>query len=167
MPRLIAEGALTIGNDHHEVQGLVWLDREWSTSALSDAQVGWDWFALHLDDGSNLMLYRLRDSDGATDPFSAGTWSFPDGRVVQLQADSIRLQPHTFWTAADSGRYPVGWELLVPEHDLSLDVSALLENQWLNFVVPYWEGAVSVTGQHAGRALGGHGYLELTGYSPR
>jgi len=167
MPRLIGEGALTIGNDRHEVQGLVWLDREWSTSALSDAQVGWDWFSLHLDDGSNLMLYRLRDRDGATDPFSAGTWSFPDGRVVQLQADSIHLQPHTFWTATDSGRYPIGWDLLVPGHDLSLDVSALLENQWLNFVVPYWEGAVSVTGRRAGHALTGHGYLELTGYSPR
>jgi predicted secreted hydrolase len=167
LPRLRAHGALTIDGDRYDVQGLVWMDREWSTSALSDTQVGWDWFALHLDDGSNLMFYRLRDRDGAADRFSAGTWSFADGRVIHLQADALRARPHRFWTAADSGRYPVGWDLHLPEHDLRLDVTALLDDQWLNFMVPYWEGAVSVTGQHAGRALSGHGYLELTGYSTR
>lgn len=166
MPRLRADGALTIGGDRYDVQGLVWMDREWSTSALSGTQVGWDWFALHLDDGSNLMLYRLRDAAGNSDRFSAGTWSFADGRVVRLRADELRAQPHTFWTAADSRRYPIGWNLHLPEHDLYLDVTALLEDQWLNFIVPYWEGAVSVTGRHAGRQLSGYGYLELTGYDP-
>ena len=167
IPRLQARGSLVIGSERHSVQGLVWLDREWSTSALSDAQVGWDWFALHLNDGSNLMYYRLRDRDGDTDRFSSGTWSFADGRVEHLRADALQAQPHTFWRAADSGRYPVGWNLQLPAHDLQLDVSALLDDQWLDFIVPYWEGAVSVSGRHAGREVSGYGYLELTGYSPR
>ena len=29
-----------------QVEGLAWMDREWSTSALGPDQVGWDWFAL-------------------------------------------------------------------------------------------------------------------------
>ena len=36
------------------------MDREWSTSALGAGQVGWDWFALQLSDGSELMYYQLR-----------------------------------------------------------------------------------------------------------
>lgn len=167
MPRLGARGTITLGGEQHRVQGLVWLDREWSTSALGENQVGWDWFALHLDDGSNLMLYRLRDRDGNADPFSAGTWSFADGRVEHLPGEAMRAQPVRFWTAADSGRYPTGWQVELPGHELSLEVTALLDAQWLDFIVPYWEGAVAVTGTHAGRPVQGVGYLELTGYSPR
>jgi hypothetical protein len=48
------------------------LDREWSTSALGPDQSGWDWFALQLDDGRELMFYRLRRKDGGMDPFSTG-----------------------------------------------------------------------------------------------
>ena len=43
------------------------MDREWSTSVLGEAYRGWDWFALHLDDGRDLMLYQLRRVDGRTD----------------------------------------------------------------------------------------------------
>ena len=73
MPRLATRGALTIDGERFEVSGLSWLDREWSTSALGTGVVGWDWFALDLDDGRDLMFYRLRHVDGASDPFSAGS----------------------------------------------------------------------------------------------
>ena len=29
----------------------------------------------------------------------------------------------------------------------------------------YWEGAVRLSGTRAGRAVSGHGYVELTGYA--
>ncbi len=167
MPRLLGEGTVTIGTDSHRVKGLVWLDREWSTSALAEDQVGWDWFALHLNDGSNLMLYQLRTRDGSADRFSAGTWSFADGRIVHLPADAFRAEPRAFWTAPDKGRYPIAWDVFLPSFDLRLEVRALLQNQWLDFMLPYWEGAVAVTGDRAGERLHGHGYLELTGYSTR
>jgi predicted secreted hydrolase len=56
--RLQAEGLLQVGTQRFTVSGLSWLDREWSSSALSADQAGWDWFALQLDDGSELMLYH-------------------------------------------------------------------------------------------------------------
>ena len=31
--------------------------------------------------------------------------------------------------------------------------------------ISYWEGAIRATGQKAGRALSGLGYMELTGYA--
>ena len=60
------------------VTGDSWLDREIFTSTLAADQIGWDWVALQLDDGRDLMLYRLRDARGPED-FALGTLVEPDG----------------------------------------------------------------------------------------
>ena len=64
IPRLAADGSVTVEGETFAVTGLAWLDREWSTSALEPGVVGWDWFALHLSDGGSLMFYRLRTASG-------------------------------------------------------------------------------------------------------
>ncbi|OBS09773.1 lipocalin-like domain-containing protein [Acidihalobacter prosperus] len=165
MPRLSASGELRLGGHAYAVTGDVWMDHEWSTSALAPDQVGWDWFGLRLDDGSSLMFYRLRDRDGRKDRFSAGTWVAPDGRVVHLPADAVAATPTAWWRAPGGARYPVAWRLSVPSLDLALRVRARLDDQLLPFAVRYWEGAVAVAGTQSGRALRGDGYLELTGYA--
>ncbi|HEV3078053.1 MAG TPA: lipocalin-like domain-containing protein [Thermoanaerobaculia bacterium] len=60
LPRLAAAGTLRLGAEQLSVTGQAWMDREWSTSSLAAGEVGWDWFGLQLDDGWELMLYRLR-----------------------------------------------------------------------------------------------------------
>ena len=60
LPRLAAAGTLRLGPERLAVTGQAWMDREWSTSSLAPGEVGWDWFGLQLDDGWELMLYRLR-----------------------------------------------------------------------------------------------------------
>ena len=40
--------------------GASWMDHEFGTSFLEKSQTGWDWFSMQLDDGTDLMLYRLR-----------------------------------------------------------------------------------------------------------
>jgi predicted secreted hydrolase len=77
LTRLGASGEITAGGRRYAVTGTAWLDREWSTSALSADEVGWDWFALQLDDGSELMLYQLRRRDGTISPHSSGSWIAP------------------------------------------------------------------------------------------
>ena len=47
------------------------MDHEFSTSALSEGQVGWDWFALQLDDNTEIMLFQIRRDDGSIDSFSS------------------------------------------------------------------------------------------------
>jgi predicted secreted hydrolase len=70
---------VTVNGSTFQVSGLSWLDREISTSVLSEGQVGWDWFAIQLDDGSEMMAFYLRRADGSIDPFSSGTFIQPDG----------------------------------------------------------------------------------------
>lgn len=71
LPRLAATGTLRLGAERLAVTGQAWMDREWSTSSLAAGEVGWDWFALQLDDGWELMLYRLRRRPPAAAPGAA------------------------------------------------------------------------------------------------
>jgi predicted secreted hydrolase len=164
-PRLAAKGEVRLGSDTYPATGTAWLDREWSTSALSDDQVGWDWFSLQLTDGHELMVYRLRRANGATDPFSAGTWIHPNGEAMRLGADDVRIEPLGEWISPRSGvRYPSGWRLSVPSREMILRVLPVQPNQELNLAVRYWEGAVDVAGSVSDQAVEGVGYVELTGY---
>lgn len=141
------------------------MDREWSTSALDPGLEGWDWFALQLDDGRNIMLYRLRERDGATSPFSAGSVAAPDGSVVRLGAEDFELAATRTWTSEATGAsYPVAWRVRLPSLGLGLEISPRLDDQELDLSVRYWEGAVRVEGTEHGRPVEGHGYLELSGY---
>jgi predicted secreted hydrolase len=163
--RLQSDGTLQLGGTTYAVSGLSWLDREISTSALSKDQVGWDWFALQLDDGSELMAYVLRRSDGTIDAFSSGTYILPDGTTLALGREDFEVQPEGTWTSPHSGgKYPARWTVRVAEIDLELQVEPLLADQELNLSFTYWEGAVKVNGTHAGQTVSGSGYVELTGY---
>lgn len=163
--RLAAAGEVRLGDTSFAVSGSAWLDREWSTSALSPELAGWDWFALQLDDGSELMLYRLRTQTGEASPFSAGTYVPPQGPPQHLPAAAFRLTATAHWTSPSTGtRYPVGWQLRIPALDTELAVSAAVPGQELDLSVRYWEGAVDVVGRLRERSVRGMGYMELTGY---
>ena len=85
--RMPTQGTVSIGGRNFTVSGASWLDREWSTSALGPDQSGWDWFALQLDDGRELMFYRLRRKDGGMDSFSTGTLVEADGQTRRLRSE--------------------------------------------------------------------------------
>jgi len=167
LTRLPAAGTLRVGDERLVVTGAAWMDREWSTSSLGRDQVGWDWFALQLSDGSDLMLYQLRRRDGTADPTSSGTLVGPAGRSRSLAPSDFALEVLDQWTSPDSGiRYPARWRLRAPSELLDLVVSPRLADQELDLAFRYWEGAVALEGTRAGRPVSGQGYAELTGYTP-
>ncbi|WP_224982239.1 lipocalin-like domain-containing protein [Geomonas agri] len=163
IPRMATSGTIRIGTQRFAVSGLSWLDREWSTSALEPDQVGWDWFALQLDDGRDLMFYQLRRRDGSSDPFSGGNLVAADGRSTKLARDEVQLEVVSWWASPASGaRYPAVWRLRVPGQGIALEVVPRLPEQELLTAFRYWEGAVEVRGLDG--SPGGSGYLEMTGY---
>jgi predicted secreted hydrolase len=166
MTRLESQGTVTIGDQPYPVHGLSWLDREISTSILSEGQIGWDWFALQFDNGGELMVYQIRRSDGSADPFSAGTYINPDGETISLKNDDFQIVPQGVWRSPHSGgEYPARWSIQIDPVALTIDVQPLLADQELNVSVVYWEGAVRVEGTLGGQAINGYGYAELTGYA--
>jgi len=168
LTRMPAAGTVTVDGTTFEVDGLAWLDREWSTSALSEGQVGWDWFALQLEDGWDMMIYRLRRADGAADPLSDGVLIDPNGLRVPLEwGVDVVVDATGSWTSPiDGAVYPSGWRITVPDRGWDLTVEPRIQAQELDVSFRYWEGAVAVTGNgEGGVPVEGSGYVELTGYA--
>ena len=76
-PRMAAQGEVSIGGKQVPVRGDVWFDHQWGEFDV--LILGWNWFALHLADGSDVMLYALFDMDGRK-VMTAGTSRMPTGR---------------------------------------------------------------------------------------
>ena len=144
--RIDAEGSVVLNGTAFDVSGLAWLDREWSTSALSGDQVGWDWFSLQFDDGWELMAYQLRRSDGTADPLSEVALVDPSGEKIRLVwSRDILLEPTGSWRSPiDGAEYPSGWRLRIPSRGWDVRVDPVLDDQELDLAFRYWEGAVRV-----------------------
>lgn len=165
LTRMPTRGTLQIGEQRFDVQGLSWMDREWSTSALSRDQVGWDWFALQLDDGREIMFYQLRQRDGGADPLSKGSLVQADGTARLLTRDECLIEVLEHWQSPRSRvRYPSRWRIQIPTEQIELEVIPHIADQELDVSIRYWEGAVRIQGTTRRQPLTGHGYVELTGY---
>ncbi len=159
MTRLATNGTIAMDGAAYEVSGWSWMDHEWSTSALGENQVGWDWFSLQLDDGREIMYYQLRLDDGGVSEFSSGSLIDLQGDVTPLAWGDVLLEPSRYWRNPESGyAYPVAWRFQVPDQNVDLRLEALMDDQELAAVVTYWEGAVRIEGTSTG-----YGYAELTG----
>ena len=162
--RLATSGGITVGAERFEVEGSAWMDHEFFTNSLAPGQAGWDWVSAQLDDGSELMLYRMRLQDGSTDPYSSGTYVAADGRAVHLALEDYSMTPGRVWTSPSTGgAYPIAWTLRVPRFGIEVELTTPLDQQEVVSRTPaspsYWEGAVDLEGSHTGV-----GYLEMTGY---
>lgn len=168
--RLQAQGTLSIHGTDHTVQGLAWMDHEFSTAPLEPGIIGWDWFSLQLNDHTEIMVFLLRHQDGTINPASSGTVVSPSGHPWHLQRDDVRIRPLAFWTSPHSGaRYPVAWQMTILPKELELVVKARLADQEMRTPrstgLIYWEGSVKATGTRGNQAVDGVGYVELTGYA--
>jgi predicted secreted hydrolase len=169
LTRLRSDGWWTTGGKSEAVTGLSWFDHEWGSGSIGKDTVGWDWFALHLLDGRDLMLYRMRGPNGEPSHFSAGTLVEKDGRATPLGALDFTLEETARWKSAASGAsYPARWVLRVPRAGVAAEVVPLVKDQELltarSTRVTYWEGACDVTVPGSSTPLG-RAYVEMTGYA--
>jgi predicted secreted hydrolase len=138
------------------VTGIAWMDHQWGNFLVTDDLV-WDWYSVQLDDQTELMVYVLR-----TLGLVLGTYVHADGSQDELTA--VQVEATGSWTSPHTGAtYPSGWQLTLPD-GRALSLTPLLQDQELYFPgqggLPYWEGAVGVSGDASGQA-----YVELTGYA--
>ncbi len=172
LTRLRTDGEIEIEGKREKVRGLSWMDHEFGSDQLGDDQVGWDWFSLQLENQTELMLYLIRRKDGSVDAFSSGTLIYKDGTTRRLPLGEFRVQVLHKWKSPQSGgTYPMGWQILIPGEDISLEVVPVFTAQELDTRkstrVTYWEGAVRVQGVFEKKHVGGVGYVEMTGYAGR
>jgi predicted secreted hydrolase len=168
--RFRTSGEIVLGGRKFVVNGLAWMDHEFFTHQLGDDQTGWDWLSLQLEDNTELMLFHIRRKDGSIDPFSAGTFVDAQGKATHLRKEDFVLQPGgATWTSPEThANYPVQWKITIPKLGIELEAKTPLASQEMTgktkFMPSYWEGAICLAGHRGNAALGGVGYLEMTGY---
>jgi predicted secreted hydrolase len=163
-----ATGSLTVDGVARAVEGSAWFDHQWG-DFISVGGGGWDWFALNLDDGTDLTLSLVREADGSY-PLIYGTMVAPDGTVRHLDRDAFSVEVTDRWRSPTTGAdYPAGWTVRIPGDDLTISLKPTVAGQELDTRattgVVYWEGSQRVHATRHGVSLGGEGYVELTGYA--
>ena len=164
---MTAEGSLTLDGETMDVDGAAWFDHQWG-DFISVGGGGWDWFAVNLEDGTDLSLSLVRDADGSY-PLVYGTLVDPDGTVHHLDRDAFTVDVTGRWTSPTTGAdYPAGWTISIPAEDLTIALRPTVAAQELDTRattgVIYWEGSQVVEARRGGIRLGGEAYVELTGY---
>jgi len=162
-PQLVTRGTVTVDGRRRAVDGVAWLDHEWSSEYLAADARGWDWTGVNFDDGGALMAFRIRDRAGAT-YWAGGSLRDAAGNVTAFDPDAVAFTPQRSWRSPGTNvDYPVAIRVRAGSVDVMLE--PLFDDQELDargsVGTVYWEGAVTAT---RGGARVGRGYLELTGY---
>jgi predicted secreted hydrolase len=167
--RMAVTGVLDLGQGWTPVSGEAWMDHQWGDFETYQ-EGGWDWFAVQLEDGTDVMLYLIRDADGDTLRVDGSIVS-RGGELTVLGEGDFVISVDGEWTSPETGTtYPSGWTITVPDHELAMTVTPSLPDQELDTRtttgVIYWEGEAVVAATLRGRLVAGYGYVELTGYAP-
>ena len=169
-PFINAEGTLNIEGNSVRVTGKGWFDHEWTSHLANSEAMGWDWFSLHLDDGSKLMAFRMHamnenmknSTSKHSEIFTTASYIAKNGTKETIEQANVSITPTAYETIneGESPRsVPTAWRIQIPEKDIDLFIRPFKENQWNNSLFPYYEGRVEIKGSHSGS-----GFMELTGY---
>ena len=169
-PFINAKGTLNIEGNSVRVTGKGWFDHEWTSHLANSEAMGWDWFSLHLDDGSKLMAFRMHamnenmknSTSKHSEIFTTASYIAKNGTKETIEQANVSITPTAYETIneGESPRsVPTAWRIQIPEKDIDLFIRPFKENQWNNSLFPYYEGRVEIKGSHSGS-----GFMELTGY---
>ena len=155
-PHIQVSGELELPTGTVKVTGNAWYDHEWTTQYLSPLAQGWDWFSIHLDDGTKLMLFNMRHQQ--YQDFWSGTLITKNGKTIHLSESDI--QGEVLQRDEVEGRLlPLHWSIKLAKHQIDIQIAPMQINQWNPGIFSYYEGGTVISGSHSGV-----GFIELTGY---
>jgi predicted secreted hydrolase len=165
--RLAATGELVLDGERLAVEGIAWFDHQWG-DFISVGGGGWDWFAVNLEDGTDLTVSVVLDAAG--EPIvTYGTLVDRSGEVTHLGEGGVTITSLGSWTSPRTGRtYPLHWTIELPQQRLFIELTPTLADQELDTRattgVVYWEGSQLVAATRALEPVGGEAYVEITRY---
>lgn len=177
-PFIDAKGTMNIEGNNIKVEGKGWFDHEWTSHLANSEALGWDWFSLHLNDGSKLMAFRMhantdreeKSETKNTEIFTTASYINKNGMKETVEQANLSITPIGYELIKQDGNQgnehdssvrsvPTAWRIQLPTKNIDVSVSAFKEKQWNSSLFPYYEGRVEVEGSHSGS-----GFMELTGY---
>jgi geranylgeranyl diphosphate synthase type I len=167
-PRLVLRG--TVGGK--PVSGTAWLDHQWGhydwliANAAGGRVLGWNWFGLNLDDGSDWVIVEHLDGQSRSVLSRYAVVRDSGGRI--RSARDFSCVPGRFWESPRTTiRHPVEWTLDFPDLGGCLRFKPVRDEQEVpvfGLARAIWEGAGTVEGRFQGRRVSGRGRGEFLGY---
>ena len=169
-------GHFIVNENNMVVMGKSWLDRQWGDW---DKPAGWEWFSIQLENGMEIMAYKIFDRDT----------KYPTTKILSIIDSNNRMKSYNwtgemynfrveysdYWKSDISGKvYSIGWDLFVPPKNIHLSILPSFNNQEINYLtdepIPdkyierahFWEGRCRVYGEVNGMQVCGNAYVEST-----
>lgn len=165
-PRLELSGFLESGEP---IQGTAWHDHQWGGTGWVgdvDGVLGWDWFGINLDDGTDVLVMLHRDAK--TGHVLAQHATLRNSVGVLLSTDDFLLHPLRFWESpATRIQHPIEWEIRIPCWNARLRFQPLADDQEVpcfGTMRAIWQGAGWVCGEIADQPVKGRARGEFYGY---
>ncbi len=186
IPRCAVTGSVMLDGERAEIaQGSGWYDHEFGgyveqetpkghdiagTSAQGEGagirDLGWNWTAVQLDDGTDLTAYEIVDVKTNE---TVGKWLIAiDKDGTRRSIPDVTFEAKQPWTSKRTFHgYPTSWRLRAPSIKLDLQIDAAFDDQELITVISkpaFWEGRCSAIGSLGGRKVTGNAYIERSGF---
>ncbi|HLA83542.1 MAG TPA: polyprenyl synthetase family protein [Thermoguttaceae bacterium] len=167
-PRVRLRGRLDSGEELH---GQAWMDHQWGDvdwfhDEGSGVTLGWDWFGINLDDGSDMLVMRHRDARSGRVVGMHATLREPGGEPTTMH--ELTLTPLRHWNSPTNFiTYPVAWRIDVPGFDASLVFEPECDDQEImsfGTMRAVWEGVGRISGTIRGAVVRGVARGEFHGY---
>ena len=163
LTRLKSKGQIGLSERTIDVEGVGFIDHQWM-NAMGEG--GWDWFAVQLDDGIEMLFWRIIKLDGTVRSADL-TIMFADNQVYHTK--DFKLEKLGSWVSPTSGReYGVRWRLQEKSRGIALQIRAHHAQQEIGMFetlsIPrfyFWEGVTEVSGRLDGESVSGTGYAEF------
>lgn len=160
LTNLETKGRIKIKDKWINVAGKSWMDHQWADTSYSKDR--WDWFSVQLEDKTELMCFVYDDGNKKT---YLADISYPDGGQESFNEVEIVQSGKTWKSPTSKAVYPLAWSVKIPAKNISLNLTARIENQEMLFgSINYWEGPLLVSGFFGGKKVNGVGFMELVGY---
>src|SRR5512137_1853155 len=162
IPRLAAEGTLTVDGQRRAVRGLGWLKHQWGFM-YTDRVDGWTWLGVQLSSGHDLEIALIYDRQWNLHDGSFAVVEEPDGRVTALDLRKVGVvQTGEVWRSPRTRQvYPTGWVLEVPGRGTLTLRAAVGAQEMVVFPANLWAGGLQVTGLFDGKRVTGDCFGEV------
>ncbi len=165
-PNLTISGHL----GHDKIKGEAWFDHQWGDlswfSNDDHSVMGWDWFGINFDNGSQLLVVAHRKADSREQVAGYAVLKAKN-KKIQFIPD-IKIIPLRFWrSTVTSIEYPVELMIELTESSSLLRFIPYTDHQEIQFFGPLraiWQGAGTISGQLMDETVFGHARCELNGY---
>lgn len=132
-PKVKISGTLNVKDKNIEVTGSGWLDHQWGgwftfddmlsrNTTRGSKNISWQWFALQLENDFEINVLMPTDNSLKFQRYISTSLS--NGEIQSLK--QIEARSKTVWQSLRTLMiYPVGWNLTIPELDLTVELEEI------------------------------------------